>query len=330
MRRFTAFAATVITLAAAPSAHAATRGNWNLPQQEAVADAGVLPRLSDGRFHGERRSPAPSSPTRSPSSRASRSAASSAAKLSVTAFDARLVHALDLDDVAAHVQRTAREAGLNPPRYFGTEVVARFLGLRTNHPFADDALELYPWEPITRAEAAHSLQTLLDSRDWAAQHAREQLLTFSLPRYGASTKRALRVAVSKIGMPYIWGGETDRKSSYYGYQAHGGYDCSGFVWRVFKLSGHAAGKRIGGRTAAQMAGEIRKSQRRRLDAIRPGDLVFFGRASFNAKATEAGVDHVGIALSEHWMIHASAQGVYVSSLDEDWRRERFTWARRVL
>ena len=131
-------------------------------------------------------------------------------------------------------------------------------------------------------------------------------------------------------MPYIWGGETDRSPRYYGYQAHGGYDCSGFVWRVFKLSGHAAGKRIGGRTAAQMAGEIRKSQRRRLDDVRPGDLVFFGRASFNAKATEAGVDHVGIALSEHWMIHASAQGVYVSSLDEDWRRERFTWARRVL
>ena len=330
MRRFTAFAATLITLAAAPGAHAATRGNWNLPQQEAVADAGVLPRLSDGRFHGERALTGAQLADALTVITGEPVAAGSAAKLSVTAFDARLVHALDLDDVAAHVQRTAREAGLKPPRSFGTEVVARFLGLRTNHPFADDALELYPWEPITRAEAAHSLQTLLDGRDWAAQHAREQLLTFSLPRYGANTRRALRVAVSKIGMPYIWGGETDRKSSYYGYQAHGGYDCSGFVWRVFKLSGHAAGKRIGGRTAAQMAGEIRKSQRRHMDEIRPGDLVFFGRASFNAKATEAGVDHVGIALSEHWMIHASAQGVYVSSLDEDWRRERFTWARRVL
>ncbi|MDA0174166.1 C40 family peptidase [Solirubrobacter taibaiensis] len=330
MRRLPILAVALATLIAAPSAHAKTRGNWNLPQQESVADEGVLPRLSDGRFHGERPITGAQLANALTVITGEVAANSSAATLSVTAFDARIVSALKLDDVAAHIQRTAREAGLKPPRYFGTEVVARFLGLRTNHPFADDALELYPWEAITRAEAAHSLQTLLDSGDWAAQHAREQLLTFSLPRYGASTKRALRVAVSKIGMPYIWGGETDGKSSRYGYQAHGGYDCSGFVWRVFKLSGQAAGKRIGGRTAAQMAGEIRKSQRLRMDEIRPGDLVFFGRASFNAKATEAGVDHVGIALSEHWMIHSSAQGVYVSSLDEEWRRERFTWARRVL
>ncbi len=330
MRRFTAFVAATLVLAAAPAAQAKTRGNWNLPQQEAVAEAGVLPRLADGRFHGERPITGAQLANALTVITGEPVASSAASKLSVITFDARLVSALGLGDVAAHVQRTAREAGLKPPRHFGTEVVARFIGLRTNHPFEDDALELYPWEPITRAEAAHSLQTLLDHGDWAAQHAREQLLTFSLPRYGAQTRRALRVAVSKIGMPYIWGGETDRKSSYYGYQAHGGYDCSGFVWRVFKLSGHASGKRIGGRTAAQMAGEIRKSRRVRQAAIRPGDLVFFGRAGFNAKATEAGVDHVGIALSGQWMIHASGQGVYVSSLDDQWRRDRFTWARRVL
>ena len=330
MRRLTTSVAVALALVATPTAQAKTRANWNLPQQEAVAEAGLLPRASDGRFHGERPltgaqlSKALSVLTGTPV------ASSSAAKVSVTAFDARLVGALGLADVAAHVQRTAREAGLRPPRHFGTEVVARFLGLRTNHPFADDALELYPWEPITRAEAAHSLGTALRSGGWAVQHAREQLLGFALPRYGASTRRALRVAVGKIGMPYIWGGETDGRSSYWGYQAHGGYDCSGFVWRVFKLSGQPAGKRIGGRTAAQMAGEIRKARRVRLEAVRPGDLVFFGRAGFSSPATEAGVDHVGIALSEDWMIHSSAQGVYVSSLQDEWRRDRFTWARRVL
>ena len=30
------------------------------------------------------------------------------------------------------------------------------------------------------------------------------------------------------------------------------------------------------------------------------------------------------------MIHSSKQGVYVFSLDDEWRRDRFTWARRVL
>src|SRR5690348_11132242 len=55
MRRLTTFTAVALVLATAPAAHAkTTRGNWNLAQQEAVADEGVLPRLADGRFHGER------------------------------------------------------------------------------------------------------------------------------------------------------------------------------------------------------------------------------------------------------------------------------------
>jgi cell wall-associated NlpC family hydrolase len=334
MRRLSLLLAAAAALIATPTASAATRANWNLDQQEDVAEAGVLTRLDDGRFHGER--PLTGAQLGAAlSALAAESgqpavAGTSAATVSVTAFDARLVAQLGLTDVASHVQTTARQAGLNPPSSFGTEVVTRFLGLRTNHPAADDALELYPWEPITRAEAAHSLAALLDGGGWAAENARAQLSAFSLPGYGTQTKRALRVAVSKIGMPYIWGGETDRTSSTFGFQARGGYDCSGFVWRTFKLSGQPAGARIGGRTAAQMAGEIRKGERVALEAVRPGDLLFFGSASFGAKATEANVDHVGIALSEHWMIHSSAQGVYVSSLDDGWRRDRFTWARRVL
>jgi cell wall-associated NlpC family hydrolase len=316
--------AVLTALIATPAAEAATRGSWNLGQQEAVAAAGLLPRLSDGRFHGERPltgaqlTAALAALTQRPPA-----AASAAATVSVTGFDARLVRQLGLADVAAHVQREARAAGLAPPRHFGTEVVARAMGLRTNH--RDEALELYPWEPITRAEAAHSLATAL-RHPWAAEQARAALSTFSLPRYGTRARRALRTAVAKIGMPYIWGGETDRASNdYYGPQVHGGYDCSGLVWRVFKIARHPAGAGIRGRTAAQMAGEIRKGARLRLDELRPGDLAFFGRARFGSKATEANIVHVGIALSPQWMIHASGQGVYVSPLQE----HRFAWGRRV-
>jgi cell wall-associated NlpC family hydrolase len=322
--------AAVAALTSAPAAHAATRANWNRSEQEDVVAAGILTRFDDGRFHGERELTGAQLGGALTALAGAPVTATASATVSVTAFDARLVSQLGLTDVAAHVQDTARQAGLNPPRTFGTEVVARFLGLRTNHPAEDDALELYPWDPITRAEAAHSFAVLLSSGDWAAENARTQLGTFALPAYDAPTKRALRVAVSKIGMPYVWGGETDGTSSTYGYQAHGGYDCSGFVWRTFKLSGLPAGTRIGGRTAAQMAGEIRKSERLHLDEIAPGDLLFFGEASFAGKATETGVDHVGIALSPHWMIQSSAQGVYIASLDDEWRQARFTWARRVL
>jgi cell wall-associated NlpC family hydrolase len=307
-------AAAVLTLAAPASALAASLGGWNLREQREVVQAGLLPKLEDGRFHGERALSGAQL-----SAALSEQAASAAKTVSVTSFDARLVDHLGLADVAAHVQDVARGAGLHPPATFGTEVVARLLGLRTNHPASDETLELYPWQPITRAEAAHSFAVMLDEGDWAAANARAQLTAFALPQYDAGTRAKLALAVSKIGMPYVWGGETDGVSPG---QAHGGYDCSGFVWRVFTA------QRIGGRTAAQMAGQIKKSERIRFEDVRPGDLLFFGSAHFNSKATERNIVHVGMALSEHWMIHSSGQGVYVSSLDDEWRRDEFAWARR--
>jgi cell wall-associated NlpC family hydrolase len=252
-------------------------------------------------------------------------------RVSVTTFDALLVDQLGAGDVAAAVQHEAWRAGLNPPRTFGTEAVARLLGLRDNLPYRQDARELYPSDAITLAEARHSFEVARRWQGGAAEWVRGQFSTFALPRYDAAQRRVLRLAVSKVGMPYIWGGETDARSAALGGQVHGGYDCSGLAWRVFKLSGFSWGAQIRGRTAAAQAGEIPKDQRIRLDDVRGGDLVFFGRARFWMRATERRIVHEGIALSPDWMVHASAQGVYVSPLRGDpWRAKRFSWARRVL
>src|SRR4051794_6721663 len=51
----------------------------------------------------------------------------------IAELDAALVRGLGLGDAAAAFATTARAAGLKPPARFGTEVVARLLGLRTNH-----------------------------------------------------------------------------------------------------------------------------------------------------------------------------------------------------
>src|SRR5205807_8418664 len=138
--------------------------------------------------------------------------------------------------------------------------VARFLGLRYNHPSGTDGLELFPNDPITRAEAAWSLVQVLAISDWGPSYARETLLSFSLPMLSASQRQALTIAVSRIGYPYVWGGTTDDTSDGL---AHGGLDCSGFVWRVFKVSGLPWRRSIRGRTAAQQAGEIPRSHRLR-------------------------------------------------------------------
>jgi cell wall-associated NlpC family hydrolase len=325
--------AAAVLLTAAP-ARAVTLGTWNLPEQHAVRVAGLMHDLPDGAFHGERQLAGTELPDalhalatalKAPATGAPASA------VSVVTFNRLLIDQLGAAATAAQVQHEAWKAGLNPPPPFGTEVVARALGLRDDHPPDQERFELYPTDAITRAEAAHSLAVALRWKGTAAQWVQQYFTGFLLPAYTHAQRQVLRLAIAKIGMPYIWGGETDTASSYFGGQVHGGYDCSGFAWRVFKLSGLTWGARIRGRTAAQQAGEIPRSQRVRLDDVHPADLVFFGPGRFWQRATERRIVHEGIALSPDWMIHSSGQGVYVSQLRLDaWRARRFSWARRVL
>jgi cell wall-associated NlpC family hydrolase len=324
MRVLLAIAVAALVLAA-PAA--AATGGWDRRDQRAVVEAGLMAPLEDGEFHGERpiaggqlqgalhaladrlmvaRVPVPTG------------------RLSLAGFDRLLVAQLGLADVAQAVQAQAHQAGLQPPPRFGTEVVARLLGLRFNQPVSRERLELYPWDPITRADVAYSLARVLAFDGSQTQWVRDELARFVLPRYGPRTLRALRIAVQRIGMPYVWGGVLDRTGRW---QAHGGYDCSGFAWRVFKLTGLA---RIGGRTAAQQAAEIPRSRRLTLAEVQPGDLLFFGPGRIWQRATEKRIVHEGIALSNEWMIHASSQGVFVSPLFDSWRASEFSWARRVL
>ena len=286
--------------------------------------AGVLARLDDGRFHGERaahrrRSSAPRS------TRPGRPTAGSRAVAGTLRRD-RLGHRLRRAPGRAarpHRRRRPRagrrpQAGLNPPRTLrhrgrrplprsaneppGRRRRARALPVGADHPRRGRALA----------------GDVLDSGDWAVENARAQLSAFSLPAYGATTKRALRVAVSKIGMPYIWGGETDRSveprsasrpTAATTARASSGARSSSPASPRARASAAAPRRRWRARSARASAS--------RLEDVRARRPVFFGTASFGAKATEASVDHVGIALSEHWMIHSSAQGVYVSSLDDE-------------
>ena len=61
--------------------------------------------------------------------------------MTLAQLDAKLVRTLELGDEAALFHQAAVAAGLRPPARFGTEVVARLLGLRTNHPAGQDDLE---------------------------------------------------------------------------------------------------------------------------------------------------------------------------------------------
>ena len=105
---------------------------------------------------------------------------------------------------------------------------------------------------------------------------KKQLLEELIP----SIENIEKVAHSFMYAPYLWGGRTLQ-----------GIDCSGFSQIVLQLNGIAIL-----RDASQQAkqGETIAF----LQEAKCGDLAFFGNA-------EGKINHVGILLNEHHIIHAT-------------------------
>ena len=253
------------------------------------------------------------------------------AQVTMTALDAQLVSALGLSNAAAEFVRGARAAGLKVPARFGNEVVARLLGLRTNHPAIDDSLELLPNDPATRAEAAYSAAAVLHFGGWEIAGVQSLADSFTLPQLSAWQIRILDTAVARIGMPYVWGGTSDGSEVDFGVPARGGYDCSGFVWRVYKLQRYAGegdlASVLRGRTTFVMSGEVPASQRIGFADLQPADVLFFGAHGPRSQPSE--VDHTAIYLGNGWFIQSSDHGVALATLTGYYRHE-FAWARRPL
>lgn len=253
------------------------------------------------------------------------------APVTMAGLDASLVKVLGLRDAATAFAAGARAAGLAPPSRFGNEAVARLLGLRTNHPTAQDSLEVLPKDSATRAEAAFSVAAILGFDDREADRVREEALTFELPDLTAWQRKILQTAVSFIGYPYVWGGTSELAQTPLGVHTSGGFDCSGFVWRVYKLQTYAGAPKLNqvlrGRTTMQMSGEVPKSERIAFDDLEPADVLFFGARG--PKSKPAQINHTGIYLGNGWFINSSGYGVAIAPLD-GWHAESFAWGRRPL
>jgi len=246
-------------------------------------------------------------------------------------LDARLVGALGLGKAANEFAAGARAAGLKVPSRFGTEVVARLLGLRLNHPAGDDSLELLPNDPATRAEAAYSAAQVLAFSGWENAAVQSLADSFALPELTDWQRQILTTAFARIGMPYIWGGTSDGVETEFGVTSRGGYDCSGFVWRVYKLQAYPGegdlASMLRGRTTYEMSGEVPRSQRIGLANLQPADVVFFGDKGPRSKPAQVG--HMGIYVGNGWFVHSSGYGVALARLD-GWYAREFAWARRPL
>ena len=253
----------------------------------------------------------------------------------MTQLDRSLVQAIGLGKAAKQFTQGARADGLAVPGRFGTEVVARLLGLRLNHPAAQDFIELRPQDPATRAEAAYSAAQILDlgllADSWQIAEVKSLAADFTLPQVNDWQRQILKVAFSKIGMPYIWGGTSDNTETDFGVTARGGYDCSGFVWRVYKLQSYpdegSLASTLTGRTTYTMSVEVPRSKRISFQKLQPADVIFFGSRGPNSKGSQ--VFHTAIYVGNGWFIQSSDRGVALAQLT-GWYKKKFAWGRRPL
>ena len=252
--------------------------------------------------------------------------------VTIRELNAALVGFLGLGEAARAVTAQLRAAGLAPKAGAGTETVARLLGLRYNHPEGSDALELGLNDPATRAEAAYSLARILQLSDWERSTIQEQVAGFVLPELTNWQRQILRRAVSFIGYPYVWGGTSEFPQQPLGRPTPGGFDCSGFIWRVFKLEPFegtsALATVLRGRSTFELAGEVGPAKRiRKLSSLQPADVIFQGDGGLRSQPAQVG--HAAIYLGGGWFAHSSRNGTTLHPLD-GWYRDRFAWARRPL
>ncbi|MDX6437778.1 MAG: peptidoglycan DL-endopeptidase CwlO [Gaiellaceae bacterium] len=252
--------------------------------------------------------------------------------VTIRELDAALVGFLGLGDAARSITAALNDARLAPKPGVGSETIARSLGLRINHPAGQDMLEPGLNDPASRAEAAYSLAALLALSGWEQDSIRAASEELYLPELSELQRQVLSRAVSFVGYPYVWGGTSEAPQQSFGKQVPGGFDCSGFVWRVFKLEPFAGASALAtvlrGRTTYEMSGEVPAGQRiRKVENLQPGDVIFQG--ANGPKSKPAQVDHAGIYLGGGWFVHSSGNGTTLHQL-EGWYRDRFAWARRPL
>ena len=212
------------------------------------------------------------------------------------------------------------------PSYFATTIAARQLQLRYDHPAGSDRRELTPRQNISRAEVAYLLRQAhsVSSRLYGiAKYA-----DLTLPPLSTRQRQIISYAFRYIGYPYVWAGEWPTKSSPYGPQAAGGFDCSGFTFYVMQCH---FGYAVRGRGAGDQA-RLAKPRLTR-GRLLPGDLIFFGTEG--ARSTVAQIYHAALYMGNGWFVHStgSSDGVTIASLDDPYNtywKTSFAWGRRVL
>jgi len=263
-------------------------------------------------------------------------------KVTAGEVSAALVSVLGRSDLAARLTTVTSPDGWAPGVgvRFGTEVVARELGLRHDRPTDQEGLEASASEPLPQADVAWAVWKAATS---PATYSADTLNGFSLPDLGRKQRKVVKFAMSLTGTPYIWGGDWPARTPAgypFGSQPSGGFDCSGFLWYVLqaKTSSYSPidrpykGWSLPERSSADMAKATPRKQRLGFRKLRAGDIVLFAPGG-RSRARARDVYHAGLYLGRGWMIHSSGSRAGISLADISpgtWWHGEIMWGRRVI
>jgi cell wall-associated NlpC family hydrolase len=146
---------------------------------------------------------------------------------------------------------------------------------------------------------------------WAASR---YLSKFTLPQSDTKQlasdasfgERVVRLALSAVGRPYVFGAA-----------GPSAFDCSGFAQWVYTQAGRSLERTIPQQLAAGTPVAV--------NALKPGDLLAYVRTY------TPGLSHVGIYVGNNQMIHAAdeSQGVRISNTQDPYWSSRFYMAVRL-
>ena len=206
------------------------------------------------------------------------------------------------------------------PDGFATSITAREAGLRRNYPSSDDQYERPDSQPLRLADLLLMASRGRYIRRNGIPSSVRALQGFRIPPVDPIFVPTVQRALSLVGNPYVWGGESLDTTSPLDPQAAGGFDCSGLVWYVWHTGDRAAEAQINmpsGRTTYTM-NVGKRGKRIAWQAAQAGDLVFFGSGGRRTPLDQA--SHMSISLGNKWIIHSSGGrgGVSITYLPTYW------------
>lgn len=125
-------------------------------------------------------------------------------------------------------------------------------------------------------------------------------------------QEVVKLAMRYLGYDYTYAGKSPEE----------GFDCSGFVYYIYKQFGYTLSP-----GATNQWNKLSDRKVLSQDELIPGDLVFF-----SGNGQVSGMEHVGIYIGEGQFIHAAnpSKGVIITALSESYYASRYLGGKRVI